>query len=636
MWVEGTSNHKRILNDLAKMFCTSNKDEFGKIIKNKNWELVFPSTKRYKDVTEVILENTDQTGQTKIQYQAPKNLRRWSDLHLVVVYEDNENNDAVRLPSTEYTVDYENGIVTFNKPRKRTIRADFTYIYEEKDIYQVINSIQNRVVIRTRIPAQSVESADDPFGNDVDQHAQELVMYLEFYQPPFMHNPQKRIKDPTSYKVTWTDSSGKTQKFTGPFVDGLEIEKDEKGNPIPNYHYILVRYFDRWDPKKLEPGDEVIDYLTCAVIDKRTNNLIFLANDDVFSRKVQIDNNGTLLEKILYVNPEDGRIGEYKVINGKETFVEFNKYIDYNTKEEIELVVDPESGKRLFYGGHISPWYKWSWYRDFEEVLNDMFDTDASENDITDGVSFKFIQTPGLDKQVIPIRFHGSVDNKKAAIVLQGDPSLNYNNYLISFGYFGAIESYYETFYTAKQEIDPITGMPICIPVENKQYYSNDTAGNFLVTVGSSTPWMITKIERDPITNTVLKMEFDQSWGVNTADGATDFSMFKTRSGLFFQKHHPAFVTPEQFLEKEFFNPSRWTGAYNLSQVHVIHGHDGYRGLLRNVVVVDDAALDHENELIVKEKQADQKVYKFFAVNAPYSFIRNSSNVNYGIAILKE
>lgn len=630
MWVEGTSNHKRILNDLTKVFTTSNKDEYGKIIEDKNWELIHPYPFKTKTVSEIVLVDKSTTGDM-LQYQAPDGLRLWSDIYAVRVYEDDATNDAVLLPSTEYVVDYSSGTVTFHTKRTNRIRADFTYIEQKRDIYEVINSIQNRVVIRTTIDAQAANAVDDPFGNDLDQHVAKSTMYVELFQTPFMYNPETPIpKDKCDPKDDGMTDLG---------FNGFLWEIDPcTGEPRPNYHFVNVRYFDRWDPIEKKPGKKVVDWLTAPVIDEKSGNIVFYASDSVSERTVKEYDPGTgaTSDVTLYVNPKTGEVGVWEVdaVTGDETFVVKNS-IQISDTEFLNLFADEESAHVIAPGGHSAPWMKWSWYRDYEEVLTDAIDADPSESDINDGMTFRYLDTPGLDKQIIPIKFHASTDNVKTSLVLQGDPSLNYDNYLISFGYFGAIESYYETFYTADSEIDPVTGDTVCVPVKNKEYYSNDTAGNFLVTVGSSTSPAL-EVRRDVITNAVIGMTFDEEWGKNTSDGTTDFSMFKTRSGLYFQKHHPAFVTPEQFLEKEMFNPSRWTGAYNLSQIHVVHGHDGYRGIMRNTVVVDDAALDHENELIVKEKQAEQKIYKFFAVNAPYSFIRNSPNVQYGIAILKE
>jgi hypothetical protein len=89
-------------------------------------------------------------------------------------------------------------------------------------------------------------------------------------------------------------------------------------------------------------------------------------------------------------------------------------------------------------------------------------------------------------------------------------------------------------------------------------------------------------------------------------------------------------------MTKIGFNPSSFTGKVYVSCISVVHPFDGYRGTLDGVVAVDGASLAPIDELVVNKGQPDEEVYKFFAINAPYSFISSSANSFYGIAIKKQ
>jgi ribosomal protein S28E/S33 len=147
-------------------------------------------------------------------------------------------------------------------------------------------------------------------------------------------------------------------------------------------------------------------------------------------------------------------------------------------------------------------------------------------------------------------------------------------------------------------------------------------------------------VERDMVLNFVLSVKFPDTWGdETTATGVTDISMFKTRSGVYNQRHYASFITPEEYMRKDAFNPSRWTGKFHLSPTYVVHGYDGYRGWLKDTVIVDNTSIVHLDELIVnkdsKDPEKPQEIFKYFKLNSPFCFLNNSPNFNYGVGILK-
>lgn len=185
-------------------------------------------------------------------------------------------------------------------------------------------------------------------------------------------------------------------------------------------------------------------------------------------------------------------------------------------------------------------------------------------------------------------------------IVLQGDPSIDtepYNNYLISYGYIGAVESF-----------------------ENSQ---EDIAGNFGLTVSSD----------------VLPTD-SEKYGDKTANGVTDMSMFETRLNAPFQSHFIKFSTEWAFTEKHFIEASHWTNKHHMSEIILWHPYDRERGKFKNVLIGDRSAINHSDILMEEVQQQDgtklTKKYIMLNINAPYSILNNSPNVMYGIALRKE
>jgi hypothetical protein len=505
-WIEGISSFNTILRDLATYLTMSNyvpnaPAKTEDYLSPDNWKLVYP--RPYTPLWAYNIALTPDATNT-VFTSSIKNWYPWVTPTIFV--------GGIAADPSTYTIDFENGVVTFNDPQEAAVTATFQY-EGNRDLAGALQAITDRVVLKTTI--QSVaQNTDSPFTTDPFAQVTSLTMYVEFIRPQYLENPENAV--------------------------------DLQMTTIPNFHYIKVRMFDSWDDINQKPYGRTIDAVTGMVLDN---------------------------------------------------------------------------------GANISDWSKWAWRRDWQEVLTAEINGSLNVDDITQGVSFVPRNTPGLNGN-IPIHVYGSVNSQRAALVLQGDPTLDYDGYLISFGYLGKIDSFTYT------TIDPITSTPIV------HYYSNDTAGNFAITVGSSTmPAMSIDgnpaVIRDAVMNTIVDATFSKSWGTNTANGVTDISMYKTRSGVPYQKHQIAFETSEEYTEHEGYSPSRWTNRYHLSLVKVEHGYDGKRGFLKDVVACDPASLMHLDDLEIINPDGSKDYYKYFAINAPYSVFENSANWHYGIAIKK-
>lgn len=221
------------------------------------------------------------------------------------------------------------------------------------------------------------------------------------------------------------------------------------------------------------------------------------------------------------------------------------------------------------------------------------------------------------------VHVYMNIDNDRIAAVLQADPVVNFNDYRKSFIYVGKT-----------------------VPFEFNQ---DDIDGNVLLTAGAV---------KDEPTPEELRTR-DEYFGVYTSPGNNTFQMLATKSGVKFQKHYPAFITPapkpgdayihEKLgdtgleLEKHGFQASRYTDKYHLSPIYVVHPYEGYRSQLKDCIAVLKHNILHYDKLIVDvdkqrypEKPWRQEVYRYFDINTEQNFFNMSPNRGTAVAILSE
>lgn len=144
---------------------------------------------------------------------------------------------------------------------------------------------------------------------------------------------------------------------------------------------------------------------------------------------------------------------------------------------------------------------------------------------------------------------------------------------------------------------------------------------------------------RDDLGN-ITTINFPDNFGTNTANGTTDISMLHTSSKAYFQKHHMMFNTTEEFMTKVMYGKSAYTGEFYADRIKVVHGNDGPRGILQGLLAIDSSNLYPFDELIVnkdfsKDPNADEEIYVYFPITAPFSPFAGSPNSRFGIAIKK-
>lgn len=229
--------------------------------------------------------------------------------------------------------------------------------------------------------------------------------------------------------------------------------------------------------------------------------------------------------------------------------------------------------------------------------------------------------TPATDRdKTKPVYLYLNVMNNRLAMVLVGDPAVNFDDYRKSFLYAGAVKPF-------------------------KYNENDDIDGNVLITAGA--------VVAEPATP-----QATYNFGQYTSFGNNTFQMLRTKSGIKFQKHYPSFITqaPQPGkayldtnlgdtglkLEPQGFNASAWTRRYHLSPIYIAHAYDGYRGQLEYVIAVSKNNILHLDELIVDipdgtpGKTWKQEVYRYFDHSTEQSFMNYSANVKMGLAFLKE
>lgn len=413
---------------------------------------------------------------------------------------------------------------------------------------------------------------------------------------------------------------------------------------------------------------------------------------------------------------EDATIDAKKLLpNNHYCYVRMFDKINVEGNGPIPNVIDDISGEVLQLNSKVSEWSKLSWYQDFEEVAVDALDADPGESNVSKGIVYLPLETPGLNGDT-RLRFWINCNNDRATMVFMGNPSLDFssNRHLISTAYIGQIDSFdnsindvagnfalftssstapcssktvtkkvtqtakevigvgdnttvdYNLKLTGEKFIDSASTTMIHITGTDSTKSTIRQGEGYNMIIGAekksaeiilfAPPALGSTIEieygfytvkatsvkgiiRDGLGN-VINTIYPDTYGVNTATGVIDVSMLHTRSKAYFQKHHFMFTTTEEFMTKEMYGKSAYTGEYYADKIKITHGNDGPRGMLSEMLAIDTSSLYAFDELIVnrdfaKDAKKEEETYVFFPVTAPFSPFSGSPNATFGVAIKK-
>lgn len=284
----------------------------------------------------------------------------------------------------------------------------------------------------------------------------------------------------------------------------------------------------------------------------------------------------TLLNPASVDSVENTFIVSTETSNGYTYYVKFERHCatanDLTTASLFEMLV--------------------SYSNEYDTVAGDLKDEIASP--VTHLSWYKDNLNPSV-KDWLPVSYWLQMTKDHMHLILRGDPSADiypYNDYLTTYMYAGILDKL-----DAEQ-------------AEDKQY-------NFAVTTGS---------QGEP--------QYGDEYGPRTATGTTDVSMMGNKAGMPFQPHYPAFYTSNQFMDKLNIEGSRWNhNKHQFSDITLIHPIDMERGKMEDVLVGDAEALYDNDKLVFKQNTKEQEMYKKFAITAPYTFLNNSANQKYCLAI---
>ena len=126
----------------------------------------------------------------------------------------------------------------------------------------------------------------------------------------------------------------------------------------------------------------------------------------------------------------------------------------------------------------------------------------------------------------------------------------------------------------------------------------------------------------------------DETYGFRTANGVTDITMVKSRSGMPYQPHYASFTTINPQMDVVNTEGSRWNKKkHSFGEILVVHPFDMERGKLQNVLIGEKSAKFDGDRLMYSKQGEDPEIYLKFKISAPYNFLNNSPNPDYCIAL---
>lgn len=819
-WKEGFTNSNRILKALAMALCRP-RGANGYFDSANAWTLVYPDPSTLEQLVTVTGEILT-PDEARTVYSATN-----KPIDVVTPPTVKKNGVALASPA-DYTLSAANGTVTLAAPAAAEDVITMDYKYNDGGVAAAVALIgtnadkQNeRFVVKTTTTPVTIDPAyqNDETGLGVAS----ITQFMEFYKPYYILNPETCLNN-------YVDTNGMVQRtsrnqhhilirqydlFTA--VRSVATEKPVMSNDkltltLKNKDIVsntLKIYMDGAEQVLATLGgtldavngtitftDPLMETPVLRTEIVAPNDLGLVGTGDgntkTFNLKkapIKPNSSASVCDNLkIYLggvsqetatgapsgwsyNASTGQItftnapgmgvqitADYRYLTTEVYTVDYN----YNYNGPTPDIYDA-SGNIVTRGAHVSEWAKMAWFKDWEEQLKTvpgqsyktMLMVQASMPNLVDG---------------IPIQYWVQMDKNHAVLMLMGEPSIDYNNFMTSFAYLGKLDSfegslndtagnfalttssstipakigiapteapvmnsiaqpegqvgtlndnythgYLVTYMTDNGEsppsqvrtLDPnksviylpgtgantsINGqkgkikISFTLPAGNKGYRiyrkslfakqdtdinawaANTTnlsqyrlltssdesvitmefedAGQYDAGWGTAQAYAppitgrpVTSIKRDGLFKNIVEVLYPSSWGNDTANGVTDVCMLKTRGGAYYQAHRLSYSTPDEQMTRVAFNPSRWTEKFHLSPVSVVHPFDGYRGLLKNVMVVDSMSIAPLDELVVNKGSTDpqkpEETYMYFKVNCPYSAFVSGPNAFYGVAVKK-
>ncbi|MBU3171344.1 hypothetical protein [Clostridium estertheticum] len=269
----------------------------------------------------------------------------------------------------------------------------------------------------------------------------------------------------------------------------------------------------------------------------------------------------------------------------------------YGTRTDAEVLALMED-----YTAYVSAMTKSNSLNNIVLQISNKLNADGTDLDIPKNVQTEYnyrlawyrkLQTE--IKDWLPVQYWLNITKDSINLVLRGDPSADvdpYQNFLTSYAYIGALK-----------------------PVEDSA--TTDDEYNFGITVSSD-----------------IEPAYSHAYGERTATGITDVCMIANKIGMPYQPHYPAFYSTNSFMDKCNVEGSRYNHKKRqFSDITLVHPVDMERGKMQNVLAGDASAINDTDRLVCKKDTDEEESYKKFKITAPYSFLNNSANHLYCLAI---
>ena len=270
-------------------------------------------------------------------------------------------------------------------------------------------------------------------------------------------------------------------------------------------------------------------YIPLSTTLYHTDNQRIIFDDNI---SFEASTNGVMVVRYNYeVSGNDIIPNRVTILNNHHVLMRLFDRINEDGSGPMDNVYN-SSGEIVQTNSHISPWSKLSWFKDFEEIMIDSVDTDASISSIHDGTVFVPLETSGLNADT-KMRYWINTNNDRFNIVVMGNPSLDYqkDRHLISACYCGKIDSF-----------------------ENSL---NDTAGNFALFTSSSTEPCNTSLTMEKVTYDMPNYSLTEAEIKNDTYNVEELSEFIENcpwsSGC--GKNQVYYI---QLTDKNYFNREKW------------------------------------------------------------------------------
>lgn len=579
-YYEGTTSANTILNDLSKVMCMAVKDNNGKVIQDRNWDIVFPAV---------------DTNPVQGDYLAPVDRRNLTDEE---------------------------------------------YAYKIKN---QLRQVKNKVILKTTTTPVNVEGdAIDDLEIESDLNKKQISMYVELYKPSYLLDPERFEPETEKFgllpllKTFDLSNLNPDDTFPTPYVE--KLIRNNHHVYVRAFDSIETVYdpSNRTKVVDVRPKEEIKDEYTGNILETSSHisewaKLAWYKDFEEVERDIHDgDIGGENIADGLDFMPTNtpGINGNTRLrfwINTNNDRVVMtlmgNPSLEYSSNKFLTSVcylgriqsfdnsINDTAGNFAITASSSTIPSKTVQKIKSTRVTN-FLDAESQIKYLSDGVTPAIGAGDGQKNRFfIPFKYSYKEDSIK---VYLNDVEVNKNFYRIDND---LIE--FTRMVPGTGEVVSVRAEFIIPDIDLSQGVTRDELGN------------------------VVEVVQPNKYGQNTGTCVTDIAMYHTRSKAYWQKHGVMFNTTEEYMTKEMYGKSAYTDEYYADKLKITHGNDGPRGMLDACLVIDQSSLIPLDDLVINrdfknDASKPEETYIYFPITAPYSVFSSGPNALSGVAILKE